>query len=85
MKAKHENSLSIKNLMKHSLVKVFLNWKKALSKNRFVAHEHSNCHQEAVTRSISAPSCSYGKIPEMMLTSHEKSMQENRQMFLKIL
>ena len=65
--------------------KGFTNWKKALSKDGFVAHEHSKCHQEAVTRSILVPSCSYGKVPAMMLTWHEKTMQENRQMFLKIL
>ena len=62
----------------------YRNWKKAITKDGFAAHEASDAHQEAVLRCIKAPSASYGKAATMMSGGYQKSVLTNQRMLLKI-
>ena len=56
----------------------YRNWKKAITKDGFAAHEASDAHQEAVLRCIKAPSASYGKAATMMSGGYQKSVLTNQ-------
>ena len=52
----------------------YRNWKKAITKDGFAAHEASDAHQEAVLRCVKAPSASYGKAVTVMSGTNQRML-----------
>ena len=64
--------------------KGFTNWKKALTKDGFGAHEASHSHQEATLRVLKAPA-EYRNVGSSLSDNFRLEQQNNRKMLLKIL
>ena len=60
----------------------FSNWKDASVK--FAIHKKSNCHKEAVLKTVSIPATT-SNVAEILSTQHKKDKLERCQCFLKIL
>ena len=62
--------------------KGFINWKDATVK--FSIHEASDCHEEAVLKTVPLPSTAQ-KVADCLSNSPKKEKMELRQCFLKVL
>ena len=83
IKAYSQNKLlGVPNVEKTCISTGFTNWKEATT--RFVSHEASRCHKDAVLKMITLPATTHD-IGESLSKQHSKEKLVNRQCFLKLL
>lgn len=85
IKAYKNGCISNNNLEPRFISEGYTNWKEATRTGRgFPGHENSNCHKEAVERTVSLPKCTEN-IGESLSAIHAAEKAVARQALLKIL